>query len=286
MAEHQEEHREGHQRSDTSVESNEGSPTPPERLGVWALYRQSLKPSDSRFNLYFARPLAAPIVYLLARTRVTPNQVTFISTLVMLVALGGLLCIGGITGVIFAVVGIELSYILDCVDGQLARVTGRSSAVGGELDFMMDEVKAYALIVALGIRGFLQRSGMIEGSEFNFTEVLPHHAAWPVIASLGALLVTAIAITLTRFIRSERYAEATGTVAQNHGQSAGEGRGSGPLWPVKALVRLITQYPASLPIFALTGTLDIFLYAYGGLHALYACLSGVSIIFKLGRFTP
>ena len=171
------------------------------------------------------------------------------------------------------------------MDGQLARVTGRSSAVGGELDFMMDEVKAYALIVAIGCRGFLQRSGIIEGSEFNFTEIFPAHAAWPVIVSSVTLLVTATAITLTRFIRSERYAEATGGVAQSHGQSAGEGRGSGPLWPLKALVRLITQYPASLPIFALTGTLDIFLYAYAGLHALYAGLAGVTLVMKLGRFT-
>ena len=34
------------------------------------IYRQSLKPADSYFNLYLARPLAAPFVALFARTRV------------------------------------------------------------------------------------------------------------------------------------------------------------------------------------------------------------------------
>jgi phosphatidylglycerophosphate synthase len=258
--------------------------------GVWALYRQSLKPADSLFNLYFARPLAAPIVYLLSKTRVTPNQVTFVSTLVMILAVTALSMVSGYLGVLVAVVGIELSYVLDCVDGQLARVTGRSSAVGGDLDFMMDELKAYLLIVALGIRGAMTSSGVIQGIGWGETTAtwrgLPEGPVWPLVVCLLALLVTASAISLTRFIRSERYAEATGAPVQKHGQSAGEGRGGGPLWPLKALARLVTQYPASLPLFALAGALDIFVYAYGILHALYAGQAGLGVVLKLGRFAP
>ena len=52
------------------------------------------------------------------------------------------------------------------------------------------------------------------------------------------------------------------------------------------LARLITQYPASLPLFALTSTLDIFLYAYAVLHLLYVAQSGLGIILKLGHFAP
>ena len=100
------------------------------------------------------------------------------------------------------------------------------------------------------------------------------------------LLITASAITLTRFVRSERYAIATGGQVQSHGQSAGEGRSGGVLWPIKMLARLVTQYPASLPLFALTSTLDTFLYAYAVLHLLYVGQSGLGIILKLGRFAP
>ena len=124
-------------------------------LGIWALYQQSLKPNDSKFNLYFARPLAAPLVYLFAKTRCTPNQITFISTLIMIFACLSMIFIEGTLGLWIAVSGIELSYIFDCVDGQLARVTKRSSAVGGDLDFMMDELKAYLLIVSIGLRGLV-----------------------------------------------------------------------------------------------------------------------------------
>lgn len=251
-------------------------------LGVWALYKQSLKPNDSKFNLYFARPLAAPLVYLFAKTRCTPNQVTFISTLIMVFACLSMMFIEGLFGLWIAILGIELSYIFDCVDGQLARVTKRSSAVGGDLDFMMDELKAYLLIVSIGFRGLIwdasswwQPSIWTESAEI-----------WALCSAMTALLITASAITLTRFVRSERYALATGGKVQSHGQSAGEGRSGGTLWPVKMLARLVTQYPASLPLFALTSTLDTFLYAYAVLHLLYVGQSGLGIILKLGRFAP
>lgn len=263
-----------------SAESNR------EARGVWALYRQSLKPSDSLFNLYLARPLAAPLVYLLAKTRITPNQVTFASLAVMIGAVSCLIGVNGSLGVILAVIGVELSYVLDCVDGQLARVTQRSSVLGGDLDFMMDELKAYLLIAGIGARGALSRSGLIEAEPHEAWRGLPDGAMWPLIVSLGALLVTASAITLTRFIRSERYAEATGSAPQAHGQSAGEGKSGGALWPLKSAIRLITQYPASLPIFALFSALDIFLYAYGVLHLLYAGQAGLGVALKLGRFAP
>lgn len=110
------------------------------------IYRESLKPADSLFNLYIARPPAAVIVAALAKTRVTPNQVTIISMLIQIAAAAVLIGVPGWVGLLIGVAGIELSYVFDCVDGQLARVTGRSSAVGGLFDFLMDELKAYVLI--------------------------------------------------------------------------------------------------------------------------------------------
>lgn len=251
-------------------------------LGVWALYRQSLKPSDSKFNLYFARPLAAPLVYLFAKSRCTPNQVTFMSTLIMLFACAILVFVKGTLGLWLAIIGIELSYVFDCVDGQLARVTKRSSAVGGDLDFMMDELKAYLLIVCIGFRGLMWDASAwwLPSGWTGSAEI------WALSSAMITLLITASAITLTRFVRSERYALATGGSVQAHGQSAGEGRSGGALWPIKMLARLVTQYPASLPLFALTQTLDTFLYAYAVLHLLYVGQSGLGILLKLGRFAP
>ena len=42
--------------------------------------------------------------------------------------------------------------MLDCVDGQLARLRGTSSPIGAHLDFLMDELKAFLLVAAAGVR--------------------------------------------------------------------------------------------------------------------------------------
>ena len=48
-------------------------------------YRRTKKPRDILWNRFVARPIAAALLVPLARTRVTPNQVTF-ATLVVFVA--------------------------------------------------------------------------------------------------------------------------------------------------------------------------------------------------------
>src|SRR5690242_11629052 len=122
------------------------------RPGVIEIYRRSLKPADLRFNNYACRPLAAVFVYLFYSTPITPNQVTFLSMLVALVGDATLLFCPGRVGLGMAALLLYLSFVLDCADGQLARVKGMSSSVGSYLDFLMDEIKAVALIAAVAGR--------------------------------------------------------------------------------------------------------------------------------------
>lgn len=232
------------------------------------IYRESQKPADSLFNRYIARPPAAVVVAALANTRVTPNQVTVVSMLLQLVAAALFVAIPGWLGLLLGVVMVEVSYIFDCVDGQLARVTGRTSPVGSLFDFLMDELKAFVLVGALAVRWHLH-----EGGE-----------AWALIVGVITLVVVASAIALTKFTRTPEYAEATGTAQVKHGTSAG--RKSGPLWPIQMIARLVSQYPVTLPIFAAFGRMDIFLYAYAGVHLLYLGQTTLVVLIKLGRFAP
>lgn len=256
--------------------------------GLVELYRQSLKPADSLFNTYIARVLAAPFVWLFARTPITPNQVTFLSTLVMALGMGALASVSGPWGLYLGLIGLELSYVFDCVDGQLARVTGRTSEVGASLDFMMDELKAYLLIAAIAARLFFfgppLTGGDLIASNLGLDAPLP--AASALLLGLVTLVVFASAISLTRFTRSAEYAKATGVEQVKHGQAAGEGRSGGPLWPVKATIRLISQYPTTFPIFIFFDALDLFLYAYGAVHVLYVAQAGLGVLLKLARPTP
>ncbi len=234
-------------------------------------YQGSLKPADSLFNVYLARPLAAVVVVYLAKTRITPNQVTLFSITPMLAGLAAWMCVEGPLGLWLGVLGVELAYILDCADGQLARVTGRTSVVGGELDFMLDEIKAYLLIAALTIRWIVIENGGVNALYVGLT----------------TLVVLGAALSLTKFVRTAEYAEATGAARQTHGQSAGAAHArKGPLWPVEMLARIISQYPVCIPIFALFNRMDLFVWAYGVVHILYAGKTGLSISLALGRFAP
>ena len=50
---------------------------------------------------------------------------------------------------LLALVGWQLAYAFDCADGQLARVTGRTSAAGGRLDVLCDVAVQISLVAAL-----------------------------------------------------------------------------------------------------------------------------------------
>src|SRR5688572_13060272 len=88
----------------------------------------------------------------LLRTAVTPNQITFATLVVFAASTAMLMLWPGHGGLVAAAVVLELSYVLDCVDGQLARWRGTSSPVGAHLDFLMDELKAFLLVAAVGVR--------------------------------------------------------------------------------------------------------------------------------------
>jgi len=87
-------------------------------------------------------------------TRITPNQVTW-SALVL--GLGAAACFaaggsGGSGGWGWLVLGAVLyhfSFVLDCMDGKLARLTGTGSLFGEWLDFVFDRVRILVCAVAL-----------------------------------------------------------------------------------------------------------------------------------------
>lgn len=235
------------------------------------IYRESQKPADSYFNRFLARPLAAVVVAALARTRVTPNQVTFMSLFLFIGAMAGLVLLPGWVGLLVGVGGVELSYVFDCADGQLARLTRRSSPVGALLDFLMDELKAYLLIAGISLRAWWTGD---EGLD-------------RLLLGVAAFVVVGSALSLTKFVRTPEYAEATGTKQLRHGEAAGSShQRSGPLWPVMFVARMISQYPATLPLFAVADRLDLFLYAYLFVHLLYVGQTALVVLWRLGRFAP
>jgi len=100
---------------------------------------------DGYVSRYLNRRISDPLARLLARTPVTPNQV---SVAAFGISILSLVCF--VLGQnIAAGLLVQLSSIIDGVDGSLARLKGMTSAFGGFLDSMLDR---YAdILVVLGL---------------------------------------------------------------------------------------------------------------------------------------
>jgi phosphatidylglycerophosphate synthase len=92
------------------------------------------------------RPVAHPLVLLFARLRVPPPLVVAASGAAGLAAAVAL----GRGSLLAAALLVQLKTLLDNADGQLARLTGRTSAFGRYLDSEVDLLVNAALFAALG----------------------------------------------------------------------------------------------------------------------------------------
>ena len=112
-------------------------------------FREELRSAWSIALLY--RAPAVPVVWAAARLGLGPMQVTFAALLVALllpvVAVGLPLAVAPIA---LCLCGM-LFQVLDCADGMLARATGRSTKLGGDMDFLIDMAQWGLLYVSLGL---------------------------------------------------------------------------------------------------------------------------------------
>ncbi len=108
-----------------------------------------------RINRYLNRPLASLLVRALFRTRVTPNQVTWAGFLIGLA--GAALFLTGTRGG-FLAGGLlaQLSSIVDCADGMLARARRQESEYGAALDIVLDRAGEFALLASAAFGHFMR----------------------------------------------------------------------------------------------------------------------------------
>lgn len=103
-------------------------------------------------NLYINDPIAKQIVRFLKNTPITPNQVTCFSVLVGF-ASGYVFSFASRLDMILGGLLLEITLVLDCVDGQLARAKGMASHWGRLIDGIAGYFAYIAVVVGL-IKGF------------------------------------------------------------------------------------------------------------------------------------
>jgi phosphatidylglycerophosphate synthase len=114
---------------------------------------------DGRLDRWLNRRFSRPLSRLLLRTPLTPNQVTLVSIGVGLVG-AALVAFGGYVAPLVGLLVIQLGSVLDCCDGEIARLKFLESPLGEWLDISGDTVAHLALFVAIGVAA--ARGGMAD----------------------------------------------------------------------------------------------------------------------------
>jgi phosphatidylglycerophosphate synthase len=138
--------------ADAELAAKELSGLDEERLRL----ESAVKANDSFFTTYFVSPYSKYLARLAARRGWTPNAVTTVSLLVG-VAAAAAFAFGSRPALIVGALLLQLSFTIDCVDGQLARYTRTFSRLGAWLDSVFDRAKEYLVYAGLAIgasRGF------------------------------------------------------------------------------------------------------------------------------------
>jgi hypothetical protein len=126
----------------TSADAEEG------RRRLFRALKKSVE-LDGFVSFHFMRPISQQISRLLLDTPVSPNMVTmavlFSGILQAFVAARGGYAAGAIAGLIY-----WFGTVVDCVDGELARLRLQGSKIGEWLDTIADDVTTYGLLAGLG----------------------------------------------------------------------------------------------------------------------------------------
>ncbi|MBB5111240.1 DUF5941 domain-containing protein [Micromonospora echinospora] len=109
----------------------------------------SVKERDDFFTTFFVSTWSPYVTKAAARIGIGPTGVTMVSV-AFAVAAAVLFGAGGRPALVAGAVLLYLGFVLDCVDGQLARYTRHFSAWGGWLDTMADRFKEYVVYAGLG----------------------------------------------------------------------------------------------------------------------------------------
>ncbi|MCX6562747.1 MAG: CDP-alcohol phosphatidyltransferase family protein [Candidatus Aminicenantes bacterium] len=121
-------------------------------MSVLAGYKKSLKRLEVEElpDLFLFRPLAFVLVKGIYRTNITPNQITMVSLLVGILA-GVSFGFGRRSTILLGGLLYGFSIVLDCADGQLARLKKNGTRLGRILDGLIDYIVSVAVYLGIGI---------------------------------------------------------------------------------------------------------------------------------------
>lgn len=138
--------------------------------------RRAARSNDGFFSTLAVRPVSSKISDRAAKERVSPNLVTSLS-LALGISAAVLFAVGGPKANLFGVLLMYLSLVFDCVDGEVARLTGSSSRFGAWFDGFTDRIKEHLLIVGLALGAPWADSGVWFSGSLAIIVITMRHLA-------------------------------------------------------------------------------------------------------------
>jgi 1L-myo-inositol 1-phosphate cytidylyltransferase / CDP-L-myo-inositol myo-inositolphosphotransferase len=114
----------------------------------WTLLRTLKGPLDGFVDRYFNRKCSCWLTRWLLQTSLSPNAITVLATVVGLLAAGAFAVGSYFMGILGAVL-FQFAAILDCCDGEVARLKFQESPFGEQLDIILDNLVHIALFAGI-----------------------------------------------------------------------------------------------------------------------------------------
>lgn len=111
---------------------------------------QSNRVDDGFYSTFVVRKASKPLTRLALRLGWSPNAITLLSFAIGIAAAASF-AVGSRGALVLGALLLQLSLIVDCVDGEVARATRRFSALGAWLDASTDRVKEFLAYAGLAI---------------------------------------------------------------------------------------------------------------------------------------
>ncbi len=124
---------------------------------LWA----TKNPADEWWSSFVTAPIAIVINWVVVDWRwLCPNLITSFSLLTAIAA-SALIVLGGGTNFLCAAGLIQLSHVLDCMDGQMAKYRSQSTRFGQYFDKVTDQIQVFVWFAALACAAYLQTDSVV-----------------------------------------------------------------------------------------------------------------------------
>lgn len=126
-------------------------------IRLWATKNKD----DEWWSSFITSPLAIAVNYVVVDLKfLTPNKITILSFIVACMS-AVFIILGSTMNFIIAAALIQLSHILDCMDGQMARYRNTPSAFGSFIDKITDQVQVIIWFGSVGYTAYIQSQSVL-----------------------------------------------------------------------------------------------------------------------------